>query len=306
MKHIESIRLEIFKWIAEQLEMHGEVLTWDLLTRGFLHKNIRVPLIGATGIWKPQILSNYPISITTSPNNIYNDDRIPDSNFFRYKYRGKNPDHPDNIGLKHAMQDQIPLIYFIGVDRGIYFTYFPVYIIGCNDADLSFTVAAEQAFVVRDITSKESFSTAAEADGVYRKREYITTQVQVRLHQQCFRARVIRAYRAQCALCRLKHIELLDAAHIIEDKDPRGEPVVSNGISLCKIHHAAFDKNVLGITPDYLVEIREDVLREKDGPMLIHGLIELHHSKLIVPRNELSKPNREFLEVRYQRFKNAS
>ena len=88
-----------------------------------------------------------------------------------------------------------------------------------------------------------------------------------RMHQREFRQRVRRAYREQCAICRLRHEELLDAAHILPDGHPRGEPVVPNGLALCKPHHAAFDRHVLGVRPDLTVELRPDVLREPDGPM---------------------------------------
>ena len=43
----------------------------------------------------------------------------------------------------------------------------------------------------------------------------------------------------RCALCRLRHQELLDAAHITPDSEAEGEPLVSNGVVLCKLHHAA-------------------------------------------------------------------
>jgi putative restriction endonuclease len=62
---------------------------------------------------------------------------------------------------------------------------------------------------------------------------------------------------------------LLGAAHIIPDSDPEGHPEVSNGLSLCKIHRAAFDRGIIGIRPDYAIEVREDALKEVDGPMKI-------------------------------------
>ena len=71
---------------------------------------------------------------------------------------------------------------------------------------------------------------------------YITTLVQRRLHQQAFRERVLLAYREACSICRLRHRELLDAAHILPDRHPLGEPLVSNGLALCTLHHAAFDR----------------------------------------------------------------
>jgi len=106
----------------------------------------------------------------------------------------------------------------------------------------------------------------------------------------------------RCAICRLNHPELLDAAHIIPDADERGTPVVSNGLSLCKIHHAAYDQDILGIDPDYRVHIREDILRERDGPMLKHGIQELDGSKLILPKQVAEKPDRDRLAQRYARF----
>ena len=135
------------------------------------------------------------------------------------------------------------------------------------------------------------------------RREYVTRLTQQRLHQVAFRIRVLRAYQERCAICRLRHTELLDAAHILPDGHPKGEPIVSNGLALCKLHHAAFDRNFLGIRPDYSIEIRHDLLVEHDGPMLQHGLREFHQCGLLVlPRQEALRPNREFLAERYEVF----
>lgn len=89
------------------------------------------------------------------------------------------------------------------------------------------------------------------------------------------------AYSRQCTMCRLQHVELLDAANIISDSEKDGLPIVQNGLSLCKIHHAAFDKNIIGINPDYQVKVREDILAEVDGPMLKYGLHSLEGEKII-------------------------
>jgi hypothetical protein len=99
---------------------------------------------------------------------------------------------------------------------------------------------------------------------------------------------------------------VLDAAHILPDGHPLGEPVVPNGLAMCKLHHAAFDRNILGVRPDLVVEIREDVLLEIDGPMLRHGLQDLdQHPLLVVPQREGERPNRAFLEERYVGFREA-
>ena len=132
----------------------------------------------------------------------------------------------------------------------------------------------------------------------------MTNAVRHRLHQQGFRFRVLRAYRAQCALCRLRHLELLDAAHIIPDPDPLVEPVVTNGISLCKLHHAAYDSFIVGISPDYKIIVRRDVLDEIDGPMLQHGIQELHERQIIRPHSRAQWPDRGLLDIRFHRFMN--
>jgi len=137
------------------------------------------------------------------------------------------------------------------------------------------------------------------------RRAYHTSIVQRRVHQRGFRVRVLLAYRESCAVCRLRHKELLDAAHIIPDSEPHGAPVVPNGLSLCKLHHAAFDQHFLGIRPDLKIEIREDLLREKDGPMLIHGLQGFQGRRIHVPGARRLRPAEELLEERYERFRRA-
>ena len=125
-----------------------------------------------------------------------------------------------------------------------------------------------------------------------------------RLHQRIFRTIVMRAYKDQCSICRLAHAPLLDAAHIVGDADG-GEPVVTNGVSMCKIHHAAYDANIMSITPDYTVAINADVLLETDGPMLRHGLQEMHGERIQLPRSKRERPDRDALALRYEGFLKA-
>lgn len=114
------------------------------------------------------------------------------------------------------------------------------------------------------------------------------------------------AYADTCAVCRLKIKGLLDAAHIVGDRHPLGDPVVPNGLALCKIHHAAFDQNILGIRPDAVVELNRELLDATDGPMLRHGLQEVHRAALSVPHAPGKRPDPERLEVRYDEFRRAS
>lgn len=293
----ELIRLAAFNWLEKQTSMHGDVLSRGLLENGFIHESQKVTLIGAKGIWRPKCME-YPLSITTVVNGPYQD--LSDGSVLKYKYRGNNPHHSDNVGLRSMISLQIPLIYFFGMVTGRYLVTWPVYIIADNPYKLEFTVAVDDAKLIGEQTNK-----AAEEVANYR-RTYLTSTILTRIHQRSFRERVLRAYRSQCALCKLRHVELLDAAHIISDREEAGDPIISNGLALCKIHHAAFDKNFIGINPDYQIIVREDILHETDGPMLRHGIQLLNKSSLILPAHKKDWPDRERLGIRYQQFLNAS
>jgi putative restriction endonuclease len=129
--------------------------------------------------------------------------------------------------------------------------------------------------------------------------------VKQRLHQERFRYLVLTAYRRQCAMCRLRHAPLLDAAHILPDRDERGAPEIPNGLALCRIHHGAYDVGIVGIDADYQIHLRSDVLEEDDGPMLKHGLQELHGERIQTPPRVEQMPNREYLAERFARFEAA-
>ena len=300
-----QIRLKVFDWLLKQVDLHGDVLPRKILEQGIYFKDIRITLVGPTGIWKPKAISEIPISITTTSSGPY-DDTFSDDGLLLYKYRGNDPRHRDNVGLRKAMQGKVPLVYFHSIVKGRYLAVWPVYIVGDNPDRLTFTVAVDDVrFVNSDVEQDWDTFRAAESGVDEARREYVTSLTKIRLHQRSFRERVLKAYHEQCSLCRLKHRELLEAAHIIPDGEPDGKPIVPNGISLCILHHKAFDKNFLGISPDYKIVIREDVLRETDGPMLQHGLQELHGQTIIVPNEVELRPDRELLALRFKKFRKA-
>jgi putative restriction endonuclease len=84
----------------------------------------------------------------------------------------------------------------------------------------------------------------------------------------------------QCALCRLQLPSLLDAAHILRDGHERGDPVVPHGLAMCKIHHAAYDVNIIGIRPD--------------------------HRVIFLPRSKGDQPDPDRLTERYEEFRAAA
>ncbi len=261
----------------------------------------RVPLIGPQGIFKPAILAEVPLTITTVPivegSARPYEDEVSFDGFLLYRYRGDDVQHRDNRGLRAAMERKLPLIYLYGIVPGHYMPVWPIYIVGDNPRTLTFTIAIDDAKALIDAHSK-TFESPVDL-----RRQYVTVTTRQRLHQRSFRERVLRAYHEQCAICRLRHDELLEAAHILPDNHPQGDPKVSNGIALCKIHHAAYDRHILGIRPDLVVELRVDILNEIDGPMLKYGLQEFHGAKLSTPRRMELQPNPKFLEERYSLFR---
>jgi putative restriction endonuclease len=296
----EQIRAAAFEWLKNQTDIYGDVLPRSVLIGGFVFDGYKVTLMSQRGIWKPGVFQSVPISITTTENNIYNDHLDTDGSMM-YHYMGSDPNHRDNAGLREAMINQIPLIYFIGVAEGKYIAEWPVYIVGEDSISQSFKLLLPAEGAAADSTIYDKVEERPE----YAARSYITAEVLQRIHQKSFRERVLRAYSQKCAFCMLRHEQLLDAAHIIPDGEDRGEPIVINGLSLCKIHHAAYDNNILGVTPGYIISVRDDILIESDGPMLKHGIQELNNIKILLPDSRKSWPDKERLEIRYKRFREA-
>lgn len=212
----------------------------------------------------------------------------------RYKWRGTDPNFYVNVALREAMVRRLPLIWFFGVGVALWQPIYPVYILA-EERDL-------HQFVVDPDVARTLAPTGSLVEESLRR--YVVAEVKRRLHQPVFRATVMRAYGMRCALCSLRHRELLDAAHIVPDGMEGGDPVVRNGLAMCKIHHAAFDARIIGIRPDLGVEVRDDLLHEIDGPMLRYGIQGLHGGRLmVVPDARSERPDRHRLEWAYQRFR---
>jgi putative restriction endonuclease len=294
------IRMKAFDWLAGQVDIHGDVLPQTLLRVGFEFEGQRVPLISPQGIFKPRIM-DLPLSITTSFTSPY-EDAFGAGGFLHYRYRGTDPNHRDNVGLRRVFEKKLPLVYLYAVARGQYLAAWPVYVIGDDVAALTFKIVVDD---VASITARAEPAFQAN-EGAEARQAYITATIRQRLHQRTFRERVLDAYQSQCAFCRLRHRELLDAAHIVPDYLPEGRPTVNNGLALCKLHHAAYDSFMIGVSPDYVLRVRGDILEEEDGPILLHGLQGLHDKKLILPSMRADWPSPGLLDWRYERFLQAA
>jgi len=288
-----QIRNAMFLWLQKQ----SVIKPWHTrkeLREGFSWNGVTIPLMDPRkGIWNPRDFSE-TVSITSTLDNPYGDYRSDSDDFLNYKYQTSPDGRGANSKLRLAFEKGVPLILFEEFEQGKYIARYPVYV--TNDflqeqvfrvSLSSVAVDLEEDFVVNNTSIEKAYA------------ERTTLQ---RIHQPRFRARVLRAYEQSCAICKLQHVELLDAAHIIPDSAENGFAAVTNGLALCKIHHAAYDRNVIGITPEFEVRIRPSILEENDGPMLEYGIKRMHGVKLTLPKNKAEHPAEANLDSRYQTF----
>ncbi len=264
---VTRAQLEAFAYAGDQLKLIDQ------------SRRIRTP-----ASWVPTL------SILSQPyDDVENEDGL-----LRYAYRDGDPDGGDNRKLRRTAELGVPLVLLQGIAPGVFVPTFPVYVVADDPVGRYVEIAVDEnlRFLAGSTTTDDT-------------RAYAERLTKLRLHQPVFRARVLRAYEQACAICRLRHADLLDAAHILSDAEG-GQPVVANGLSLCKIHHAAYDRGILGVRPDYVVRVRPDVLLEVDGPMLKHGIQEVHGWRLELPKTIKERPDRDLLQRRWSSFSDAT
>lgn len=291
-----AFRLAAFDYVRQCADASGGVITRRQLEQ-FAFAGERVPLIDqGRGVRNPVQLPA-TISILSTRRSQYRDEPGPDG-LLRYDFPPGDPSRGDNAKLRVAHERRLPILWLHEVVAASFAPIMPVFLAAEETEQRRYVVAIEedQLAMVAGLSSSASVV----------ERRYAERMSRQRLHQPVFRGGVMLAYGGRCAVCSLRHVELLDAAHIIEDGRPGGDPVVPNGLALCKIHHAAYDRDILGVSPDLIVHLNDGVLREVDGPMLRHGLQEFHGQPLrVVPGTKANRPDPERLAVRFDRFRAA-
>jgi putative restriction endonuclease len=298
-------RIAAFEHVNRLSEIQGSLSSADLKA-GFMVQGKRTPLINPQrGIFKPQQM-RFLLSIRTvfpKPGGKvwYDDQREIHRQIYAgdetvdYAFMGQDPNAADNKWLREAYENQVPVIYFLGIAPALYQALVPTFIAGWDAKALK----ARIAFGVPDQKDLSLPESAVE-------RRYALRTVKQRLHQASFREAVITAYKGRCALSGLAESLLLDAAHIMPDKDEQlGQPLVTNGMPLSRIHHAAFDSHLIGIDPDYGVHISDRLLHQIDGPML-ELLKGLNGGEIHLPGRTQDWPDRDRLALRFEQFKAAS
>jgi len=300
-----QMRVAAFEHVRRLNEAHDH-LTANELKPGFIFNGDRIPLINPQrGIFKPQQM-RFLLSIKTvfpKPGGKvwYDDQREVHRQIFasdetiEYAFMGRDPNAADNRWLREAFEHQVPILYFLGIAPGRYQAVVPTFVTGWDAGTLK----------ARIVFGAPEQGALAPPENAFERR-YALRTVKQRLHQASFRVAVIAAYNGRCALSGLPESLLLDAAHIVADKDEKfGQPVVPNGIPLSKIHHAAFDAHLIGIDPDYRLHVSERLLGQRDGPML-EALKRLNGGTIHFPKREKDRPDRDRLALRFERFKTAA
>ena len=241
-EHDAAIRQAAFDRIR-MLQSRDLVLTHQDIARGFQFEDQRVPFINPQrGIFKPRPMP-YLLSIRTvfprKGGRVWYDDQrnvhaqiLAGVDQLDYAFMGTDPSAAENVWLRQAAEQQVPVIYFLGVSPGRYQAIVPTFVVDWDPRRLSARIAFGEL--------AGAFATATAPDAA--ERRYALRLVKQRLRQAAFRDLVLTVYDHRCAISNLPEDHLLDAAHIMADGDELfGQPIVSNGIALSKIHHAAFE-----------------------------------------------------------------
>jgi putative restriction endonuclease len=301
------VRQAAFDHVQRLSARHG-ILDSELIRKGFELDGRRWPLVNPQrGIFKPRELP-FLLSIRTviprQGGRVWYDDQtqahaqiFARDEMVDYAFMGTDPNAPENQWLRTAAERQVPIIYLLGVSPGRYQAIMPTFVVDWNAPALSARLAfAELA---------GASATAPLPDVA--ERRYALRQVKQRLHQASFRDRVLVAYDNRCAITNLPETRLIDAAHIMADGDElMGQPVITNGIALSKIHHAAFDSHLIGIDPDGRIHVAERLLELHDGPLIEQGLKAMAGRLIRPPRDKAHAPNRERLAQRFEQFQRVA
>src|SRR5665648_557868 len=283
-----AFREALMRSLVESAEAgDGTLARADLTHFRFADRDWRL-VDESRGIRNPSELET-TLAIIHNPRGPYADREI-SPGVWEYAYEKGSPEGT-NTKLRRAGELGLPVIFFLKLDTAVFVPVSLAFVIDDDRDRRVFTVALEEVGLLADPMHPTEL-----------QRRYAERIVRQRMHQPAFRGLVLRAYALRCTVCSLHHGSLLDAAHIVPDGEPLGTPTTPNGLALCKIHHAAYDQNMLGVSPDYTVSINREVLAEVDGPMLKHGLQEMHGRTITLPARRTDRPDRDLLAWRWERF----
>jgi putative restriction endonuclease len=291
----DDVRSSCFAALDVLQAQHGPELPFAALAAGFNFRGTKVPFLNrAYGIYRAAVQRGpAALSINSAfAQKRYQDEGTTDG--VLYRYQDGPIDNHFNSWLRNARLLGVPLVYFVGTRPNWYRPEYPAFVEADYPSERSVLVSFGRMIGPYDEREPVRINDSIE-------RRYVVRLVKHRIHQAQFRGAVVPAYRDRCAICSLRQMRLLDAAHIVPDTEEHGAPLISNGLSLCSIHHRAFDEDLVGISPDREVRVASRLLDDEDGPML-ELLKTFDGAALQVPVRAGWQPDRERLALRFERF----
>ena len=295
----DLLRIDCFAALTRLIDQFGPDVPYrGGLDAGFEHAGRHVSFLTPyKGIFRSRAQQGRAaLSINTSVDSPYRDRATADG--WIYSYRAGSIDQPDNRALRAAHELQVPIVYLHATGPGYYTPLFPWFVDTDDHVEREVHITPGRAVGAQDTVRAMQIE-----DPIDRRYEFRETRV--RVHQAQFRRLVIPAYGERCTICSLREARLLDAAHIVGDLEEHGDPVIANGLSMCSIHHRAFDQHLVGVSPDYEVHISHSLLDDEDGPML-DLLKGFHRVRIHVPSRPSARPDRDRLATRFERFEAAA
>ena len=288
----DSIRLAALSRVAELRALWGDAIPESEIAQGFRLGTELILLKGPQGIFKPRQLTDGPLTIMSTLVSRYEDELLEEANVLRYDYAPPSREH-ENRGLKALMAEGKPVILLKQVKakpRPEYLIVAPLFVEGFDDGARQFTLSTRA-----DVTRRTDTQEAVVLREI--QRAYGQTTVQTRLHQAYFRRDVLTVHRNRCCVCELRVRPLLQGAHIVPDSDALGVPSVQNGLSLCALHHAAYDRRIIRIKADYTIKVEQEWVRTDDA-FAERSLAAFDGHRIVLPNAPEHHPSPTFLEWR--------
>lgn len=273
------------------------------LRQGFDYIGEKVSLESqAVGIFKPRQMERCVLSIkTTMPRkgreNIYNDHQKGDG-YYHYSLQQGDVYGGNNKYLWASKESKSPFIYFHAIAPAIYKALWP-----CFVYDI-FPEEGEALIVVGEPECNDGEGLYDTPDDF--KTKYLVRESKVRLHQASFREAVLSVYGGKCAVSGLSVSRLIEAAHVIPDSEVGELQRVTNGIALSRVHHKAYDSNLIGIDPDYKLHVSDKLLAIDNDDFLQVAIKSFNGTFIALPHKKDCWPDKESIEWRFEGFKEAN
>lgn len=131
------------------------------------------------------------------------------------------------------------------------------------------------------------------------ERTVITRQ---RINQQFFHNAVLCSYENRCCITGISHHRLIEACHISSWRDDvKNRTNPKNGLCMNPFFHRAFDGFLFTVTPDYKIEISEQMMESADDNSFHDYLVSINGTNIIMP--EKFSPDANLLAIHYEQYK---